>query len=114
MSKKFYRDFIDGLVEISFSVAADRFRFGVWHPEPPPDQVKYNQLLAGLSDDQRETIAQLLVEERTSGIHDTLAYLEGESLTVSNEKGESFSESPFDTDLCYDYICRLNQDDWPK
>lgn len=113
MSDRYYRDFVDGLVAVSESVAARRFRQGVWHPEPPPAQKKYNQLLSQLNLEQRELIAELLTQEKTAGIHDALVYLQDNGITVSSREGESFSESPFGTDLNYDYVCRLQGDPWP-
>ena len=113
MSDRFYREFIDGLVDISDSVSARRFNQGIWHPEPPPAQEKYNTLLSQLSPEQRTLIAEILQHERTGGIHDALAYIQGNEIRLSNPEGESFTESPFDTDLNFDYICRLNDDPWP-
>lgn len=113
MSFKFYRDFIDNLVGITDSIAAKRFRQGQWHPEPPPDQAKYNELLAGLSVEQRELIAELLSEERSGGIHDVLTFLQDNEIRLSNPEGESFLESPYETGINYDYVCRLKGDPWP-
>ncbi len=114
MKFEFYRNFIDGLTGITDSIAAGRFRRGQWHPEPPADQVKYNQLLAGLSSEQRELIAELLVEERSSAIHDALTFIQDNEIKLSDSEGESFSESPYGTDLSYDYVCRLKGDPWPQ
>ena len=113
MSVKFYQSFVDGLVELSASVTASRFLRGVWHPEPPPSQVKRNVLLSQLSEEQRGLLAEILIEERTGGIHDVLVYLQDQGLCLRNPDGESFSESPYDTGMNYDYVCRLNGDAWP-
>ncbi len=114
MSTTAYRVFIDGLVQISESVGSRRVLRGFWHPEPPPDQVKFNELLQALPQEQRAVLAELLQKERTGAIHDVLCYIQENEYKLTAPSNESFSESPFGTDLHFDYVARLAGDPWPS
>jgi hypothetical protein len=73
-----YKAFIDGLLGWPrISLAARQVR--EWDGVDPARRRGRNQLhllLEGLSAEQRQILADLLQDERDSGIHETLAYLE--------------------------------------
>jgi hypothetical protein len=109
---KNYKKFIDGIVSIRESVLAVRFKKGVWHPEPPPEQVKYNELLSSLSEEQRYLLAEIIQQSADSAIHDVLVYLtDNEYRIYKNEK--PLPIEPFGTSLNYDFVCRREGDGWP-
>ena len=108
-----YKQFIDAMVDISPSVAADRVRSGVWHPEPPPDQVRYNQLLKEFTSEQRELVARIIQEAADSAVHDVLVRLHDDNYQLSKD-GVNLAVEPFDTEPFYDYVCRRAGDDWPE
>ena len=109
---KNYKKFIDGLVKIRKSVAASRFRNGVWHREPPPEQVKYNELLKTLTEQQRLLIADIIQGAADSAIHDVLVYLTDNEYRISKNK-KLLPEEPFETSLHWDFVCRMEGDEWP-
>src|SRR5436190_15416359 len=93
-----YRRFIDGLVELSrVSVGARRVQEGMWHPE----ETRYNALLAGLSSEQRETLAELFQRERYSAIHDVLVFLTDRKYHLSQE-GIELAWEPYGTESYFD------------
>lgn len=110
---KSYKRFIDGLVEISESTSSQRVLRGFWHPEPPPDQRVFNDLVTSLSEEQKRALAQILQEERTGGIHDALCFIQDQEYVISDRES-SFQGSPFDTELYYDYAARLSGEPWPS
>jgi len=110
-----YKLFIDDMVSISDSAAA---KWVVENGFPDsPENVQKNELLKSLSKSQKEVISQIINDAKSSGIHDVLAYF--------NEK-QNFNEikvikndlelpvEPFNTEMYYDYIARLNGDQWPE
>jgi len=107
-----YKVFINGLVEIRESVLAKRFKRGVWHPEPPPDQVKYNKLLNSLTEEQRFLLAEIIQQSADNAIHDVLVYFSDNEYRIYKNK-KPLPEEPFDTSLNYDFVCRLEGDEWP-
>jgi hypothetical protein len=112
-----YKQFVDGLVQQRPSIEARRAREGVWHRDPPPDQVKFNELLRSLSPEQRETLAEMLQKTRDGGIHDTLVYLtdefHGSGLRLSYP-GIELPVEPFGTEMYYDWVARMAGDEWPE
>ncbi len=125
-----YKDFIDGLVGISDSIAAGRVRQGLWqridtsHKRPrypliaaladenDARNLARNRLLEGFSGSVREEVATLLQEERTGGIHDFLAYLQEHGYSLY--RGEApLATEPFGTEPYFDYVARLKGDPWP-
>ena len=113
MNGAFYREFIDGLVEVSDSIQARRIEMGFRQPEPSAEQTEIEEFIFSLTDKQRAILMTMLQEEKTSGIHDALAFFEGEEYTISDPSGRSFTGSPY-ADLHFDYVARLEGDPWPK
>ncbi|MFP3354673.1 DUF6547 family protein, partial [Pseudoalteromonas sp. SIMBA_153] len=68
-----YKSFIDALVGIKSSIAA-QWVTGKGFPDEPGNE-KINQLLSSLTSQQKEVLASMLQRVKESGIHDTLAYL---------------------------------------
>jgi uncharacterized protein DUF6547 len=112
-----YKTFIDALVKLRPSVSARRVQEGVWHREPPPDQVKFNKLLSELSPGQREIVAEIAQGARDSGIHDVLVYLT-DQINLRGlrlvRNGVEFPVEPFGTEMYYDWVCRREGDEWPE
>ncbi len=107
-----YKQFIDGLAKRRNAVEAQRIREGVWHREPPPDQVKYNELLAGLSQDERELVAQLVQAARDGGMHDVLAFMTEGGYRLS-QNGAELAWEPFGTEMYFDLGARAAGQSWP-
>ena len=113
MHEAFYREFIDGLVEVSDSIQAGRIESGFRQPEPSAEQKEIEEFVFSLTDKQKAILANMLRHEKTGGIHDALAFFEGEEYTISDPSGRSFTGSPY-ADLHFDYVARLEGDPWPK
>jgi hypothetical protein len=107
-----YKLLIDRLVAIRPSVLARRVRDGVWHQHPPPEQVKFNRVLAELTPGQREVVAEMVQEARDGGIHDTLAVLTDGQYRLSHD-GVKLAWEPFDTEMYFDWTARCAGDTWP-
>jgi len=110
-----YKSFIDALVSLSSSVYARRMRQGQW-PSTGEDAAM-SRLVSRLPSEDRELLATALEEARTGGMHDMLAYfqeqMDRKKLAVHIE-GSELPNSPFGTELFYDFVCRLKGDEWPK
>ena len=114
-----YRAIIDQLAEHSkVSVTANRVRGGAPFPEtmvcnPGPSAI--NALQAALTPEHRETLAQMLVSERTGGVHDALVTLEWWAST--GEVAATFRGEPIDLDRYEgphsDFVGRLEGWEWP-
>lgn len=113
MNESFYREFIDGLVGVSKSIQAKRIQIGFRHPEPSQEQKDIEEFVFSLSDKQKGILSKMLQHEKTGGIHDALAFFEGEEYTISDSSGRSFKGSPY-AELHFDYVARLAGDPWPK
>jgi hypothetical protein len=109
-----YRDVIDQLVKACHEgqgqIGARRARAGVWNasatPERIPDQHAINLLLARLSEADRETIAQMLVDEVVTGVFESLKVLEEFAIPPFED---GYEGSPFN-----DFIGRLDDWEWPE
>lgn len=110
----YYKDFIDGLVEQKNGVDGKRI-LGNGYPKNEENQ-PYNDLLAALSQDQKEVLAKLVQKARLGGIHDTLAYMnelaDCDGLEL-RQNGEAFPYDEF-ASMHYDFICRCEGDEWPE
>ena len=75
MSKELelYKAFIDGLVERKDSMTALWVK-GDGFPKTEDNKAK-NDLLAALTPEQKDVLAEMLQDEHIAGIHDTLAYI---------------------------------------
>lgn len=127
-----YKELVDQLVRLSESQSARKVERGLWQQVDDSrskrakfaalanltDQVQAktvarNEVLASLNGIQRSEIARIVSEERTSAIHDMLAFLHDAGYSLSHN-GSQFELSPFGTGPHFDYLARLNGDDWPS
>ena len=111
-----YKKFITDLVKRQPSVIARAIREN-GHLYPLERNQELNHLLAQLSSEQREIIAQLVQRSRDGGIHDTLVYLADEinlgGLRLSRN-GMELAIEPYGTEMYFDWVARLAGDDWPE
>ena len=111
---EFYKKFIDGLVERKEGVDR-KWILDKGYPNNEENQ-PYNELLAYLSTEQKEVLANLVQNARLGGIHDTLAYMnemmDCDGLVMSQD-GENYVYDEFES-MHYDFICRCEGDEWPK
>lgn len=111
-----YKKFITDLVQRQPSVTASVVRL-LGHLNPPERNERVNRLLAQLSTEQKEVIAQMLQHERDGGIHDTLAYLTDE-ININGlrlvKNGVELAVEPYGTEMYFDWIARCAGDDWPE
>jgi hypothetical protein len=106
-----YRDLIDRLVQAcqggQGQIGPDRARRGVWNPyanpDLMPDQQRFNEFLAGLSQAQRAVLAEMLSGEFVGGVFQTLVVLHGQEVAPFDD---GYEGTPFN-----DFVGRL--DDWP-
>ncbi len=110
-----YKSMIDELVERSGSTKAEWVKKGQF-PETAANET-INKVLSSLSPEQKSVIAALINDAKSSGIHDTLAYLS--ELQNLNDLKISINQielpvEPFGTELNFDYIARQSGDEWPE
>ncbi len=110
-----YKSMIDELVERSGSTKAEWVQKGQF-PETVENET-INKVLSGLSSEQKSVIAALINDAKSSGVHDTLAYLS--ELQNLNDLRISINQielpvEPFGTELNFDYIARQSGDEWPE
>ncbi len=109
-----YKAFIDGLVARKNGVEAKRIMEKGY---PQNDENKaVNQLLNGLTPEQKAVLAKLAQDARLGGIHDTLAYLDemmDRGGLVLSQDGEAYPYDYFES-MHYDFICRSEGDEWPE
>lgn len=108
-----YKDFIDGLVKLREGVLHRWVTERGW-PDLPENK-RINEVLASLTPQQKEVVADIVRQARRGGIHDVLAYLNDkiaiDDLRIS-QMGVEFPIEPFET-LHYDWISRCEGDPWP-
>lgn len=77
---------------------------------------KINELLIGLSEEQKNVIAKMVLDARIGGIHDTLAYI-NEKMDCDDlvmlQEGEAFPYDHFFS-MNYVFIARCEGDEWQK
>lgn len=108
-----YKAFIDGLAKKKDGV------YKKWITEKgypqTEDNKEINDLLNNLSKEQRNILSKMICDARSSGIHDTLAYM-NEMMDCDGleliQNGFAYPHDEFDS-MNYDYICRCNGDEWP-
>ena len=116
MSKglELYKEFIDGLVGRKNGTDTQRI-LGKGYPDTE-EKRPYNELIASLSEEQKQVLAKLVQGAREGGIHDTLAYMD-EMIDCDGlellQNGEKFVTDSFDS-MHYDFICRCEGDEWPE
>lgn len=107
-----YKSFIEGLISCRAPVEVTRIRNGSWHRSPPPDQVRFNEILGRLSPQDRETLAELCQSACDSVLHDVLVYIGEQGFHLSKD-GVSLPVEPFGTGPNWDYLERVAGEPWP-
>jgi Family of unknown function (DUF6547) len=110
-----YKAYLDGLVRLvqAPSYIATRLRNGeTLYQMPRTEDVKYNQLAAQLTVEQREVVAALVQRERQAAIGDVLDFLASRPFGVT-WGGRALPSEPFETEIQHDFIARLEGDPWP-
>lgn len=110
--RKAYKALIDGLVSLRPSVHAQRVRQGVWHREPPPDQVKFNEVLGRLPKADRDVLAEIVQKAADAAVHDSLVFMLDHGYQFTRE-GQPVAQQPFDTDPHFDFMARIAGTPWP-
>ena len=119
-----YRRLMDKIVErAKSSVTARRIRLN-GHGEHPlaghevtlhGTAARRHDLSVALSDAQRDTLCEMLENERQAAFHDFLALLE-DAITLDDvqilQKGVDIGAAREET-LHFDFICRVEDDAWP-
>jgi hypothetical protein len=105
-----YKDFIDEIVSIKDSVNSSWVGRGAY--PTTKENEKRNEILQTLSDVQRKELAKIVQESKEAGIHDLLALIDQNGSVIY--QGNKLPKEPFGTDLNYDFIARLDGDDWPE
>jgi hypothetical protein len=109
-----YQSVIDRLVEScqvgQGQLGPRRAHSGLWNQnatshEPLGNQWRMNQLLASLTADQREVLAEMLGEAFVGGVHETLVVL--------NEQQVTPFDDGYEGDPHHDFVGRLDGWDWP-
>jgi hypothetical protein len=110
-----YRALVDELVHScrdgQGQIGARRVRAGIWNANADdpslniPDQQAINDLLRGLSADDRELLATMLAREFESGVHETLVVLHERAVPPFDD---GYEGGPF-----LDFVGRLGDWEWP-
>jgi hypothetical protein len=82
-----------------------------------PENNEANALLSALSPAQRETLANMLVDARSGGIHDTLVALHDRIAlndATYSERGVAMRFMPHGFTLYQDFVGRKAGDPWPE
>jgi hypothetical protein len=110
-----YKSFIDDLVKVSHSVVAD-WVVDNGFPDTEENKIK-NKFVNGLTQNQKEVLSTLILEAKESGVHDTLAYL-SEQQCINDLKiikgNHQLPVEPFGTEMNYDFVARIQEDEWPS
>jgi hypothetical protein len=109
-----YRDVIDALVDVckhgQGQIGAERAREGVWNraatADFAPEQHRYNLLLARLSQEDRDTLAEMLAEGVVTGVFESLKAL-GEF------EIEPFTDG-YEGEAYHDFVGRMDDWEWPE
>jgi len=109
-----YKQLIDDIVNLKDSAVA------TWVQEKGfpdiSDNKKKNEILNSLTLEQKQFVAELINDAKSSGIHDVLVYLNeqqlNEDLKIIKNNVELPTE-PFGTEMNFDFIARTEEDDWP-
>jgi hypothetical protein len=81
------------------------------------DNAAANTLLASLTLEQRETLAEMLVRARRGGVHDALVILNDRMALndgAYSENGIQMEFQPFDYTLYQDYVGQRDGYDWEE
>ncbi len=71
-----YKDFIDELVEIRPGVLSRWVLTNGW--PKTEENIKVNEFIGSLSEEQKQILAQIIQQSRDGGIHDVLVFLNDE------------------------------------
>ena len=110
-----YRDAIDALVDVckhgQGQIGARRVRAGLWNANATadfiPEQHKINLLLARLSAEDREIIAEMLAEEVQTGVFEALKVIGEDSQVTPFQDG-------YEGAAYNDFIGRMQDWPWPE
>jgi uncharacterized protein DUF6547 len=86
-------------------------RRGVWnrhavdHPDDLPEEARYNELLARLSEADRDLVARMLQDAFEAGVQTSLRVLHDEALAPFDD---GYEGTPF-----HDFVGRLADSSWP-
>jgi len=109
-----YKDFIDGLVEIRPGVLS-RWVLTTGWPKTE-ENLKDNEFIGSLSEEQKQLLAQIIQQSRDGGIHDVLVYLNDE-INLNGMKliknDIEIAKEPFDSKMYFDWVCRREGAPWP-
>ena len=110
-----YKKIVDDLVHAAWSPSARWVREKRRWPDGA-ENVRINELIDSLSDEKREVLARILEGAVQGGIHKVLAYLTDEMNLAGlriTKHGREIPVEPYGTEMYYDWVCRLNGDEWP-
>src|SRR5262249_36921738 len=110
-----YRDVIDRLVHAcrggQGQIGPDRARRGVWNPnadrwsDEMPDQRGFNLFLTGLSQAERDVLAEMLSQQFVAGVFQALVVLHEQEVPPFDD---GYEGTPFN-----DFVGRLADWPWP-
>lgn len=110
-----YKNFIDGLAKIRICILRKWIKGNGWPKLPENEEI--NKFLSELSQNQKETLADIVQQARDGGIHDVLSYINDE-INMNNlriyKNNVEFAIEPYGTEMHYDWVCRANGDNWPE
>ena len=109
-----YKALIDGLAKVRAGVLATWVRSGAF--PATPEYARVSGLCAQMKEEDREAIATLVEHAREGGIHDALVFLHDRMMIDGlrfTKNGRELPLEPFDTQLYYDWMCRVMGDSWP-
>ena len=107
-----YKALLDALVATSPAPDATWVRNGSY-PDIPDNQ-DINALLASLTVAQRDIVARMMQEAKVGGIHDAVVALLDDGGYRLSRDGVELPYQPFGTESHFDYIARLNGQEWPE
>jgi hypothetical protein len=107
-----YQQFIDLLVQLSEKPGIETRVIDSGWPEAgtDPDVMVFNELIASLSEEQREIVAKLMRRAREDGVHDVIVKLEEYNIVSPN--GITLPRRPYRQFRLDDWYCRKEGDEW--
>lgn len=110
-----YKNFINGIVNIHKNVKSKWILTKGSYPKTE-DNAKINDLISKLNAAERETLAEMLQDAKDGGIHDALAFM-NEQIDCGGleifKNGVKLETDRFES-MHFDFICRVNGDEWPE
>lgn len=111
-----WKNFIDSFANLHDGVHKNWVIEKGAYPDRPENEDK-NIFLCQLSFEQRQILAEMLIDARRGGVHDALVILNDRMALNSGsylENGIEMEFQPFGSEIYYDYIGRRMGEDWPK